>query len=1502
MAYHRLLKWGLGVILFLFIILQAIILFWINPVIERGLTELVSKGSKGAYQLSSVKVNLRLLTGNLILSDLLLEPDSIIFTASDSNTTGVFSQFSVNIPRFSIRNLNYRKLWYKDVLDIQKISLHTPEITYEKRDESPVTSTSNKINLDSNLRDSLKNFDLYSYISPLFKGVSINQILLEDGIFRYRHTLDYSSLDENKLSIDRIYLNIEQFYLDSITQVIAERPFFAKKVDISIGVSDYSWILPDSTYKIEAETLSFSSDSQLINAYGLSFHPILDVLRPAQEGKEPRSALLGIDIPNLMCRGLNLEEIIYERRILLDHIRIQEPNIYLLKGEKRDPFLQKSFPDPYDWIIPFADSLTIQQISVQKGNFNIIRQLQDSASAIFAKEITAFLSEVRIDSLSRTRKNHLLFSKDLTVQMKNFGFRSKDEAYLMRGDSAHFSLSDKHALLSNFWLIPQYLKEEDRIEAHVPSVELVGVDPLQVWREGILALDSLIVLMPEVSYTQYPGIGGPHLIGDSTVTKKSESSIDKYLTDVNLNHFKLVSGTFYLNDVRTIPSQEFQAHNINLSVNDLQLEDLVQLDRRYPFRASDIAYDVYIRDYRLTLPDSSYSINLDQLYISSKENVVKADTVSIYPVRKEFPDSNQFNILIPNLILSGIDLEKVYKTRRIDVDSVWILFPGVVQQSIVDVLTKDSSLQEGSSLKKPTDIDLFQHIEPYLEYIKIDYLTAYQANFQQNKLVTGNKVPSPVYPILNLTFHHFLLDSSAHISPEHMFYAEDIEIEIEDYTFPLADSVHELGIRGFSYSTEAQSLYIDSIVVHPKADTMSELSLHIDLPKTYIESINLYDIWEYKIAHLSCITIDAPNISANIHSESLRSQHATSEVSGESLNRPSALPLESESKVAADSLPKIDLYKLIHPYLYELTIDTFLIEDGRITLHDDDHRFEDVYARDIVFSITEFEVDSIAHEITDRPFYANDISLGFDIQEYTLTLPDSSYQIRLKDIGITTADSMLYADEVALIPMSSTDEAAVKGSLTLDRVQLEGLNPTELYFDRILHLDRFRLISPEINIQLQRERDPDKKQGWGEGVRFKDIVKNDPYERLVSPFLRSISLNEIVIEEGRVEVTTVADKQLLFPKLNLTAYQFVLDKNAYDQLENSFFFAEDLELSLFDYEIPLPDTAMYQIKADEIYLSSRTNNMAVNRFQVIPKYSKADFAAKKGVSVDRFDVENSRMEVRGLDVKRLFKQKGIKAEKVHLINPDLYVYKNKNYPFPDYKRPELPTTSLRNLEVPLTIDTVLVSSAQIRYDEQVPDADTVGYFTLDELDIDIFHISNEPDYHQRYPVAKVNGQGIMLNEASMDVSITWPLKDTSNHHYFSAKVGAFPGKTLNALIEPIVFVRISDGYINKITMDFEANNQSSKGKMRMYYDDLKIALMDHQTHQSGFDEKLGSAIANAFVVRKRNPKHRILRVGKIEFEREIQKAFITYWVKSIVEGLKSSVGLTGADIKIRQYE
>ncbi|MDZ7691302.1 MAG: hypothetical protein U5K69_09260 [Balneolaceae bacterium] len=115
-------------------------------------------------------------------------------------------------------------------------------------------------------------------------------------------------------------------------------------------------------------------------------------------------------------------------------------------------------------------------------------------------------------------------------------------------------------------------------------------------------------------------------------------------------------------------------------------------------------------------------------------------------------------------------------------------------------------------------------------------------------------------------------------------------------------------------------------------------------------------------------------------------------------------------------------------------------------------------------------------------------------------------------------------------------------------------------------------------------------------------------------------------------------------------------------------------------------------------------------------------------------------------------------------------------------------------------------------------------------------------------------------------------------------------QALNPAVEPMGFVRLSSGTINAMEFDMELDQAKASGKILLNYSDLKVELLEREQVKENEEKQLLSFLANTVKI-KRNNSEKPLREGEITFERDPHKSIFNYWWKSLLSGLKGSIGM-----------
>ena len=887
-------------------------------------------------------------------------------------------------------------------------------------------------------------------------------------------------------------------------------------------------------------------------------------------------------------------------------------------------------------------------------------------------------------------------------------------------------------------------------------------------------------------------------------------------------------------------------------MDSFQLEDLANKEFGRLFHANEVAMDFEVKDYFLLLPDSSYSLRFPRLWISSSDSVLVADSLEVHPQNLGKEVAQNFSIEIPQLRIQGWDPYDLYFYRRLSLDSIVLESPFIRQR----VFKTDST----KALPELSDLDLYPFIQKQLDTLSINYLVLKQTFIEGIDLQAGRQDTLHIPPV-DLRIMDFQLGPSSQMASDKGFYTSDIQLDVYPFSVALPDNGGTVSWEQARFSTRSEKVQL--IGVSLKGEEKEGVSsFQASIPALQVSGVDLYEILVSKEVSIKEVRLKDPSV---------------------------ALPFELKLPDAQeDSLPPIDLFPLIEPAVSLLAIDSFIIERGNLDLVNPINESRRLQITDISFNVEGFLLDSLAQARSTKPFYAEHIDLQADIPPYSVVLPDSSYRIEFRDIDLSTTDSTLSIDSLRLEPLLGSNEDALEVDLLLDKLELTGVNLTEIYFDQKLDLSTLRLVKPQILLVINHPN-RDREKGEGRGFDQRTFITEDPYPQLSEVF-DYVDIETVELEEGRIVVSGEDIRPFGIPSFSVSAQHFRLDSLAYELLNNTYLFSDELTLVVRNIELPLPDSSMYRMNLGELGLSTQNRYLYVNEFELLPKYGRYEFGRIKNEVVDRWSLSNRRLELRDLDVSLLLRNQSLKAGELRLRDPQLEIFKDKRYPFP-YKRPKMPWEELRELSTYLHLDSITVSNASIFYEERNIETDTTAWFKLNELDASLSPVSNDSFLLMQNPEMYLHATAMIMDTALLDFRAFIPYTDTSNYHTIEADVFDLPAVSLNPIIERTAAIRAMDGNIHKVYFRFRADNQVSRGKMKMRYNDLKVNLLNPKPQKKrGIGRLFGSVFANTFVVHSDNPR-RFLRVGRIEFEREKNKGFLVYWIKSIVDGVKSSIGI-----------
>jgi len=113
------------------------------------------------------------------------------------------------------------------------------------------------------------------------------------------------------------------------------------------------------------------------------------------------------------------------------------------------------------------------------------------------------------------------------------------------------------------------------------------------------------------------------------------------------------------------------------------------------------------------------------------------------------------------------------------------------------------------------------------------------------------------------------------------------------------------------------------------------------------------------------------------------------------------------------------------------------------------------------------------------------------------------------------------------------------------------------------------------------------------------------------------------------------------------------------------------------------------------------------------------------------------------------------------------------------------------------------------------------------------------------------------------------------------------------MLEPLLNINFKGGKLNRMTFDFTANDNTSKGWMEFLYQDLDVVL---QKKEPGKEKGFLSFIANTVALSNNPAPGKDLKIVEIGTERDKNKGLVGYIWRTIQSGMVHTI------IPINKYE
>jgi len=332
--------------------------------------------------------------------------------------------------------------------------------------------------------------------------------------------------------------------------------------------------------------------------------------------------------------------------------------------------------------------------------------------------------------------------------------------------------------------------------------------------------------------------------------------------------------------------------------------------------------------------------------------------------------------------------------------------------------------------------------------------------------------------------------------------------------------------------------------------------------------------------------------------------------------------------------------------------------------------------------------------------------------------------------------------------------------------------------------------------------------------------------------------------------------------------------------------AKEIELSNEEISIKSGDN-MYEYKFLGIKVNTRTKNISLKAWRVVPQLDEAAFAKKAKYQKDRYDINFRNINCRKVDIEKLMDNE-IVMDVISTSNNTVHVFHDMSYPIDstakEAKHFTFPHQLLYTLDMPVKVNRFIANQTYIEYKEKNAKSKSSGRVRFSNTDMTVTNITNHKPKAGEKTIVRFTAN--FLEKIPVSGAFTFYLDDWKKGKFMVDAVvnKSFDAIILNQLTQPMALAKIEKGVITSLKFNAMADTSISQGSLVLPYNNMKITLLKKK---EGEYRKKGvfSLLANV-IVKNKNDAGTGMRTGKVSAERNRYKSFFNLVWKSLFSGLK----------------
>lgn len=338
-----------AILLGLFIILLIFVNRFIEPVLKDRLHTLIIQGSDSLYTYTLGKLNANFYGGNVEVENLQINIDSNRYHYLRKRNALPSLTMQLSLQKGHVKGVGIIDLLFGRKINIAEIFSSAADIKLS-RHVRPRTVNE-------------ENVPIWKSIQPAIKSIYVGKIKLDGIKLLYRNADTSESV---KLQFDRCDASFDDIRIDSTAAFDTTRMGFTRAIDIRFN--DLKYRTADSTYKMKAEWITYSSKERKLEIDSFKLQPTLEK-EDFYSAANRQTSLYYIEFAKVRFLNTRLDHFIHNNVIDGDSVVFENPDIKIYNDKTLPPdFESKIGKYPHQKLMNTSAVIALKNLLIKNAS------------------------------------------------------------------------------------------------------------------------------------------------------------------------------------------------------------------------------------------------------------------------------------------------------------------------------------------------------------------------------------------------------------------------------------------------------------------------------------------------------------------------------------------------------------------------------------------------------------------------------------------------------------------------------------------------------------------------------------------------------------------------------------------------------------------------------------------------------------------------------------------------------------------------------------------------------------------------------------------------------------------------------------------------------------------------------------------------------------------------------------------------------------------------------